>query len=41
MLVAATLAIANYRKPGDLIPNSLDPTVHQVVARAVELAPKL
>ncbi len=38
MLVAAALAIANHTKPGDLIPNPLDPTVHQVVARAVELA---
>jgi malate dehydrogenase (oxaloacetate-decarboxylating) len=36
MLVAAALAIANHTKPGDLIPNPLDPTVHQVVARAVE-----
>jgi malate dehydrogenase (oxaloacetate-decarboxylating) len=40
MLVSAALAIANYTKPGDLIPNPLDPTVHQVVARAVELTAK-
>ena len=38
MLVAAARAIANHTKPGDLIPNPLDPTVHQVVARAVEQA---
>ncbi|MFX3675039.1 MAG: NAD-dependent malic enzyme [Paenisporosarcina sp.] len=38
MLVAAATAIFNHTKPGDLIPNPLDPTVHQVVARAVELA---
>jgi len=38
MLVAAARAIANHTKPGDLIPNPLDPSVHQVVARAVELA---
>jgi malate dehydrogenase (oxaloacetate-decarboxylating) len=36
MLVAAVLAIANHTKPVDLIPNPLDPTVHQIVARAVE-----
>jgi malate dehydrogenase (oxaloacetate-decarboxylating) len=38
MLVAAAQAIFNHTKPGDLIPNPLDPSVHQVVARAVELA---
>lgn len=38
MLVAAATAIFNHTKPGDLIPNPLDPSVHQVVARAVELA---
>jgi len=38
MLVAAAKAIANHTKPGDLIPNPLDPSVHQVVARAVEQA---
>ncbi len=38
MLVAAARAIADYTKPGDLIPNPLDPNVHQVVARAVEAA---
>lgn len=38
MLVAAATAIFNHTKPGDLIPNPLDPMVHQVVARAVELA---
>ncbi|MGB2992204.1 MAG: NAD-dependent malic enzyme [Paenisporosarcina sp.] len=38
MLVAAARAIANHTKPRDLIPNPLDPSVHQVVARAVELA---
>lgn len=38
MLVAAARAIANHTKPGDLIPNPLDPNVHLVVARAVEQA---
>lgn len=38
MLVAAATAIFNHTKPGDLIPNPLDPEVHQVVARAVEMA---
>jgi len=38
MLVAAAKAIVNHTKPGDLIPNPLDPMVHQVVARAVEQA---
>ncbi|WP_026022988.1 NAD-dependent malic enzyme [Paenisporosarcina sp. TG20] len=38
MLVAAARALANHTKPGELIPNPLDPTVHQVVTRAVELA---
>ena len=38
MLVAAARAIANHTKPGDLIPNPLDPSVHKVVARAVEQA---
>ncbi|PUB09838.1 hypothetical protein C8K15_12427 [Paenisporosarcina sp. OV554] len=30
-VAAAALAIANHTKPGDLIPNPLDPTVHQVL----------
>ena len=36
MLFAAALAIANHKKPGDLILNSIDPTIHQLVTRAVE-----
>lgn len=38
MLVGAARAIANHTKPGDLIPNPLDSSVHTVVARAVEQA---
>ena len=37
ILVTAPLAIFNHMKPGDLIPKLLYPTVHQVVARIVEL----
>ncbi len=37
MLVTAATAIFNHTKPKDLVPNPLDPTVHEVV-RAVELA---
>ncbi|MFJ5768240.1 NAD-dependent malic enzyme [Psychrobacillus sp. NPDC093180] len=38
MLIAAAQAIVGHTKPGELIPNPLDPTVHQLVARAVEEA---
>ena len=38
MLIAASLAIVNHTKPGELIPNPLDPTLHHLVARAVEEA---
>lgn len=38
MLIAASLAIVEHTKPGELIPNPLDPTLHQLVARAVEEA---
>ncbi|AYC29903.1 NAD-dependent malic enzyme [Paenisporosarcina cavernae] len=38
MLVAAATAISDYTRAGELIPNPLDPNVHVVVARAVELA---
>lgn len=38
MLIAASLAIVKHTKPGELIPNPLDPTLHHLVARAVEEA---
>ncbi|WP_342598671.1 malic enzyme-like NAD(P)-binding protein [Psychrobacillus sp. FSL H8-0483] len=38
MLIAAAQAIVAHTKPGELIPNPLDPTVHHLVARAVEEA---
>lgn len=38
MLIAAAQAIVSHTKPGELIPNPLDPTVHHLVARAVEEA---
>ncbi|WP_391202739.1 NAD-dependent malic enzyme [Psychrobacillus sp. L4] len=38
MLIAAAQAIVGHTKPGELIPNPLDPTVHHLVARAVEEA---
>ena len=36
MLIAASLAILDSTKPGDLVPHPLDPNVHQNVADAVE-----
>ncbi|OLN21737.1 NAD-dependent malic enzyme 1 [Domibacillus antri] len=36
MLVAAAEAIASCTKPGDLVPQPLDPEVHEAVAAAVE-----
>ena len=36
MLIAASLAILESTKPGDLVPHPLDPRVHQNVAEAVE-----
>lgn len=38
MLIAAAKAIVDYTRPGELIPNPLDPAVHYIVARAVEEA---
>lgn len=38
MLIAAAQAIVSHTKPGELIPNPLDPMVHHLVARAVEEA---
>ena len=38
MLIAAAQAIVGHTKPGELIPNPLDPRVHYLVARAVEEA---
>ncbi|HSO58595.1 MAG TPA: hypothetical protein VLQ66_10280 [Paenisporosarcina sp.] len=38
MLVALARTIAYDTKTGDLIPIPSDPSVHQVVARAVEFA---
>ncbi|TQR18023.1 NAD-dependent malic enzyme [Psychrobacillus vulpis] len=38
MLIAAATAIVNHTKPGELIPNPLDPMLHHLVARAVEEA---
>ena len=38
MLIAAAQAIVDYTRPGELIPNPLDPAVHYIVARAVEEA---
>ncbi|WP_313894490.1 NAD(P)-binding domain-containing protein [Psychrobacillus sp.] len=37
-LIAASLAIVDHTKQGELIPNPLDPTLHHHVARAVEEA---
>ncbi|MFJ8066143.1 NAD-dependent malic enzyme [Psychrobacillus sp. NPDC096426] len=41
MLIAAAQAIVSHTKPGELIPNPLDPAVHHLVARAVEEAANL
>lgn len=38
MLIAAAKAIVDYTRPGELIPNPLDPAVHYIVAREVEEA---
>ena len=38
MLIAAAKAIVDYTRPGELIPNPLNPAVHYIVARAVEEA---
>ncbi|AQQ53962.1 NAD-dependent malic enzyme [Planococcus lenghuensis] len=36
MLIAAAEAIVDNTRPGDLVPNALNPAVHQAVAEAVE-----